>query len=100
VSREIVRAAAGERAVFLDRDLATEMVTPLTESYGLGAAVSREPGAHWFGHPGDKKSHQCFTATDLHTGDGLVVLANIGGDAPLTADVLHELGVRIRYLIG
>jgi CubicO group peptidase (beta-lactamase class C family) len=100
VSREIVRAAAGEGAVFLSREVAAEMVTPLTESYGLGTAVSRDGATHWFGHPGDKKSHQCFTATDLHTGDGLVVLANIGGDAPLTAGLLHELGVRIRYLIG
>jgi len=100
VSAEVVRAAAGDGAVFLRRELAVEMVTPQTESYGLGTAVSRGADTHWFGHPGDKKSHQCFTATDLHTGDGLVVLANIGGDAPLTANLLHDLGVRVRYLIG
>jgi CubicO group peptidase (beta-lactamase class C family) len=99
VSVEIARAAGGDRPVFLDRELARAMITPTSEEYGLGATVAREADAYWFGHPGDALPHQCFTATDLHSGTGLVVMANIGGDAPLLADLLNELGVHIRYLI-
>ncbi|ADJ46533.1 non-ribosomal peptide synthetase [Amycolatopsis mediterranei] len=99
VSVEVMRAVTGAPAAFLDRSLALAMVGPTSAEYGLGCAVTREDGAHWFGHPGDKRSHQCFTATDLNTGTGLVVAANIGGEAPLMADLINELGVHIRYLI-
>jgi len=100
VSVEIVRAVRGEPTAFLDPGLARELVTPVAGEYGLGTCVIDGPGVRWFGHPGDKYSYQCFTATDLHSGVGLVVLANLGGDSPLIADVLNELGGHIRYLAG
>ncbi len=99
VSLEVFRAATGAGGVFLAQELATEMVTPVDSGYGLGTTTVRDQDAHWFGHPGDKHSHQTLLATDLRSGDGLVAMFNIGGDAPVHADLLNELGVHLRYVI-
>ncbi len=99
VSLEIHRAATGAGGVFLSQELATEMVTPVDAGYGLGTTTVRDRDAHWFGHPGDKHSHQTLVATDLRSGVGLVAMFNIGGDAPVHADLLNELGVHFRYVI-
>ena len=85
--------------MFLTQELATEMVTPVDAGYGLGTTTVRDQDAHWFGHPGDKHSHQTLMATDLRSGVGLVAMFNIGGDAPVHADLLNELGVHLRYVI-
>ncbi|MFL6126293.1 serine hydrolase domain-containing protein, partial [Actinophytocola sp.] len=100
VGREVVRAASGEPAAFLSRELAELMVTPVMAGYALGTATARGDGARWFGHPGDRRSHQAFTATDLETGTGLVVMANLGGETPFLADVVTQLRLGIHYLIA
>jgi amino acid adenylation domain-containing protein/non-ribosomal peptide synthase protein (TIGR01720 family) len=96
----ILRAATGAETGFLARELALAMVTPsVGERYGLGTTITRRSGTHWFGHPGDRHTYQAFTAVDLHSGAGLVVLANIGGEAPFLADVANELGLDIDYRV-
>jgi amino acid adenylation domain-containing protein/non-ribosomal peptide synthase protein (TIGR01720 family) len=99
VAREVVRAATGGPAAILSRELAELMVTPVLANYGLGTSTARGDGARWFGHPGDRRSHQAFTATDLQTGTGLVVMANLGGETKFLADVVHQLRLGIYYLI-
>ncbi|MBP2328530.1 amino acid adenylation domain-containing protein/non-ribosomal peptide synthase protein (TIGR01720 family) [Kibdelosporangium banguiense] len=95
----ILRAATGAGTGFLTRELATQMVLPAGPRYGLGTTITRGTGTHWFGHPGDRRTHQALTAIDLHSGSGLVVLANIGGEAPLLANVADELGLDIDYRV-
>ncbi|HEY3748352.1 MAG TPA: serine hydrolase, partial [Pseudonocardiaceae bacterium] len=99
VDREIFAAATGGRPVFLDHDLATEMITPKHGDYALGTATSPGRDAYWFGHPGDRYAYQGFTAVDLRTGAGLVMLANIGGDVPFLGNVVNELDLDIHYKI-
>jgi non-ribosomal peptide synthase protein (TIGR01720 family) len=100
VSVEIHRAIAGEKTVFLERETAREMVKPVGNGYGLGVASTGDADTHWFGHPGDKHAYQCFSALDLHSGAGLVVMANIGGEAPVIGDLLNELSIYPRYVIN
>jgi hypothetical protein len=74
------------------------MVTPAANGqYGLGTWASRDADVHWFGHPGDRNSYQGFTAVDLYTGSGIVMLANIAGEAPLLANLISELDLGIHY---
>ncbi|MFL6122062.1 serine hydrolase, partial [Actinophytocola sp.] len=94
----VLRAATGVETGFLARELATCMVTPAANGqYGLGTTASRGPDAHWFGHPGDRHGYQAFSAVDLNSGAGLVVLANTAGEAPMLADLISELGLDIHY---
>ncbi|MFC7585155.1 serine hydrolase domain-containing protein [Nonomuraea antimicrobica] len=95
VALEIFRAASGARTAFLSPESAEVMLTPRAGGYGAGTAID----GCWFGHPGDRHSYQCFTATDRRTGDGLVIMANLGGEPAFVADVLNELGLPIRYSI-
>jgi CubicO group peptidase (beta-lactamase class C family) len=96
----ILRAATGVDTGFLAHELALAMVTPSAGGrYGLGTTISQKSGPCWFGHPGDRHTYQAFTAVDLHSGAGLVVLANIGGEAPFLADVANELGLDIDYRV-
>jgi len=94
----ILKAATGVETGFLDRELATCMVTAAANGqYGLGTTVNRGPGVHWFGHPGDRHGYQGFTAVDLNSGAGLVVLANTAGEAPMLADLMSDLDLGIHY---
>ena len=98
--QEIVRAVAGAPTVFLSQELARAMVTPVADDYGLGTTTARSGDVLWIGHPGDRISHQSVAATDLRTGVGLVVMTNVGGGAPLFADLVTGLRLGVRYLIG
>jgi CubicO group peptidase (beta-lactamase class C family) len=100
VQLEVLAAAGGGRAAFLGRELAELMLTPVAGEYGFGTACSRGRNAYWFGHPGERTSHQSFTAADLHTGVGIVVLANLGGGTAFLADVVDQLRLDIHYMIG
>jgi non-ribosomal peptide synthase protein (TIGR01720 family) len=95
----ILRAATGVETGFLTREHARCMVTPATANaqYGLGTTINRKPGVHWFGHPGDRHGYQGFTAVDLNSGSGLVMLANMTDEAPLLANLVSELGLGIFY---
>jgi amino acid adenylation domain-containing protein/non-ribosomal peptide synthase protein (TIGR01720 family) len=94
----VLRAATGAETGFLTHEHALCMVTPAANGqYGLGTTTNRGPGVHWFGHPGDRHGYQGFTAVDLNSGCGLVVLANITDEAPLLADLMSELGLDIHY---
>lgn len=92
VAVEIRAAATGEPSRVLDRASAQAMITPEVPGgrYGLGCVSKVVDGHRWFGHPGDRHSFQCMTATDLDDGAGLVVLSNIGG-RPFLADLFAEL---------
>ncbi|MFI7444963.1 amino acid adenylation domain-containing protein [Nonomuraea indica] len=92
---EIFKAASGLKTAFLTREMAEVMLTPRGGAYGAGTAID----GRWFGHPGDRHSYQCFTAVNRDTGDGLVIMANLGGEPAFVADVLHELALPIRYAI-
>jgi CubicO group peptidase (beta-lactamase class C family) len=93
----ILRALTGSDNGFLAAELARQMVTPHEGMYGLGTTTTRGPDRHWFGHPGDRHCYQGFTAVDLRSGTGLVVLANIGGEAPFLGDVVDRLGLDINF---
>ncbi|MGW3960832.1 amino acid adenylation domain-containing protein [Amycolatopsis sp. NPDC005003] len=100
VQLEVLAAVGGGPTAFLGRELAELMVTPVAGEYGFGTACSRGTDAHWFGHPGERNSHQSFTAADLRTGAGIVVLANLGGDTAFLADLVNQLRLDIHYMIG
>lgn len=97
---EVVRAATGGGSVFLSRESAELMVTPVAGEYGLGTATAPRRDSHWFGHPGDRASHHAIAATDLRSGAGLVVMANIAGGSPFATDLINQLGIDLHYLIG
>jgi CubicO group peptidase (beta-lactamase class C family) len=98
VACEILRAANGAGAL-LDRDLAAQLLAPADRNgYGLGAFTRTMGGVTWFGHSGDRHTYQCFSATDLENGNGMVVMANTGGVA-FTRDLLGALDFGVREAI-
>ncbi|MFG1644974.1 amino acid adenylation domain-containing protein [Amycolatopsis sp. NPDC049252] len=97
---EVVGALTGGTTAFLSRELAELMITPVAGHYGLGTTTVLRDGSHWFGHPGDRRTHQSIAAFDLRSGAGLVVMANISGGAPFLADLVNGLRLELHYLIS
>ncbi|MBO4204416.1 condensation domain-containing protein [Micromonospora echinofusca] len=96
VAQDIYRSVHGQGGVILDRDLALRMLSPRNGvGFGLGTILKPGRGSLWFGHPGDLDTFQCFTAMDVESGDGLVVMANIGLAATFLPDFLAAIGFPI-----
>jgi CubicO group peptidase (beta-lactamase class C family) len=62
---------------FLPRDLAAQMMTPLSPSeHGLGPRLAGSGADYIFHHGGSNESYQAWIEGHLASGDGLVVLTN------------------------
>jgi non-ribosomal peptide synthase protein (TIGR01720 family) len=92
VAIDVYRGVQGADGALLDRELARQMVHPVAGApFGLGSIAKRQGGVLWFGHPGETDAYQCFTAMGLDSGDGLVVMANIGATAAFLPDLLADI---------
>jgi CubicO group peptidase (beta-lactamase class C family) len=96
---EIARAASG-RSGLLDRDLATQMLTPqLPDSpYGLGTEINNSAGRRRFGHTGGSVGYGCFSFAWPDAGAAVAVMTNSDDAREVLASILAA--AERRYTTG
>jgi CubicO group peptidase (beta-lactamase class C family) len=86
---EIARAASGESEL-LDRDLATQMLTPQLPDCpsGLGTEINECTGHRRFGHTGRSVGYTCFSFAWPDAGAAVAAMTNSEGGPEILASIL------------
>ena len=86
----LVASHRGSADPFLPRDLATEMMTPVSPGvFGLGPRLAGKGASAIFHHGGANDSYRAYIEGNLASGDGLVVLTN-GARGELLGDEIRN----------
>jgi CubicO group peptidase (beta-lactamase class C family) len=91
-------AAGTSRQPIMSRVLATEMLTPVLENYGLGLQITGTGREARFGHSGSNRGFRCMLTAFKDIASGVVVMVNSDrGSAilePVARAVAREYGWR------
>jgi CubicO group peptidase (beta-lactamase class C family) len=81
---------------FLPRDLATQMMTPVSPSpQGLGPELLGSGDGRVFFHSGSNDNYRAWIEGYLQSGDGFVILTNSSNGSLLRLEIRHALSDRI-----
>jgi len=91
----VQQAIAGKSKAILSTKMATEMLTPGQNQWGLGVRTGGSTGRPYFTHSGANEGFQCNLVA-YNNGDGAVIMANSDRGGELETEILrtiaHEYG--------
>ena len=88
---ELQNAIAGKSDKVLSASMASLMVTPVMQDYGLGWRLAGENQSARFGHGGINEGFEAFMVAYTHTGQGGVVMTNGVDGMQLAQEIMRAI---------
>lgn len=96
-SLEIAAARAGKSTKVLSQKMATEMLTPQKESFGLGPAVGGKGAGFSFGHGGANEGYRAQVTYFPELGRGAAVMTNSDNGGTLAQEILFAIAAEYNW---
>jgi CubicO group peptidase (beta-lactamase class C family) len=87
----IQRSVRGDDGALLSQETATEMLTPVLDSAGLGFFIEEKRGEVFFSHGGADEGFQAYLIASRDHGYGAVVTTNSDNGINLAAEILRGI---------
>lgn len=91
------QASDGKPATFLSRPMATAMLTPVRNQYGLGTMLSGKGTDQRFSHSGGNAGIRSMMVGYTNRGQGAVVLTNSDNGGDLIAELLRAIAAEYQW---
>ncbi len=94
---ELQQASAGKSDKVISQAMATQMLTRLKGSYGLGISVGEVEGEPSFSHGGSNEGFRTFLFALTMGGQGAVVMTNGERGSGVAGELLHSIAAEYRW---
>lgn len=94
---ELQQASAGKSDKVISQAMATQMLTRLKGSYGLGIAVGEAAGVPSFSHGGSNAGFRTFLFALTKDGQGAVVMTNGDRGDAVAGEILHSIAAEYNW---
>jgi CubicO group peptidase (beta-lactamase class C family) len=88
---EIQKSKAGKSNRVLSAGMTNQMLTLVKGDYGLGVGLRGAGNTLSFAHGGSNEGFRCFLFAYAETGQGMVVMTNGDGGAPLANEIIRSI---------
>jgi CubicO group peptidase (beta-lactamase class C family) len=93
----VADAVAGRSTALLSQDMATQMLTPQKDGFGLGPQISGAGRALNFGHSGANVGYRAHVWMFPASGAGVVILTNSDNGGALSEEVIRALAAELAW---
>ncbi|MFN8669797.1 MAG: serine hydrolase domain-containing protein [Gemmatimonadaceae bacterium] len=94
---EIAAARAGKSTKVLSQKMATEMLTPHKDAFGLGPAVGGKGAGFNFGHGGANEGYRAQVTYFPELGRGAAVMTNSDNGSALAQEILFAIAAEYKW---
>lgn len=97
-SMEIAAARAGKSTKVLSQKMATEMLTPHKDAFGLGPALGGKGAGFNFGHGGANEGYRAQVTYFPELGRGAAVMTNSDNGSALAQEILFAIAAEYKWV--
>jgi CubicO group peptidase (beta-lactamase class C family) len=94
---DLQQASAGKSHKVISQAMATQMLTRLNGSYGLGIALGDMPGVSSFSHGGSNEGFRTRLHAITEGGQGAVVMTNGEAGSVLAGDIMRSIAAEYNW---